>query len=60
MGKFTDQWKQKSGRTLGNQRGRGLFIRMLSEQDKLLAKAMLRKRTPRPDNSASKDSLDLL
>ncbi len=60
MGKFAEQWKEKSDRTLGNLRGKGIFVKMLFEQNKALFKDMMKVRKPRPDNSRSKDELDLI
>ena len=60
MGKNIERWRQKSERTLGNQRGQGIFFKMLSEQDKTMFKGLLAKRIPRPDNTPSKDELDLI
>ena len=60
MGKFTDQWKEKSDRTLGHNRGRGVFSRMLMENDVLFKKKLLTRRIPRPDNSPARDHLDLI
>jgi len=60
MGKFTKQWKDKSDRTLGNPRGKGIFMKMLFEQDKKLFKGLLKARKPIPGGNSLKDELDLL
>ena len=60
MGKWTKKWKEKSDRTLGNPRGKEIFSKMLSEQDRTLMKALIMRRQPRPDNHQIRDALDLI
>jgi hypothetical protein len=54
------EWKKKSEKPLGYNRGKGIWLKMITECNTNLGNQLMKKRIPRPDNSKLKDDLDLL
>lgn len=50
LGKYINAWIRKSERTLGKEKGKGIFIKMLGEYDPYLKKSLTSKRKPIKDN----------